>query len=333
MADKMILDTPHLTLTTFLIPYNNKTTYMSNNPGYFNRRLLLLIICFIYLVPLDNILYGQRINDLPSRIKISLNAYSFNQPLSRGSMNIEDLLYYCANAGFDAVDITAYYFPGYPQVPSDEYLYHIKKTAFLMGLEISGTGVRNEFAHPDPVIRRESVELVKEWIIAAEKLGAPVIRIFAGHANTDGYSREQVLEWMVKDIKECIEFGKNHGVVVAIQNHNDFLKTADQAVEIMELLDSDWTGIILDTGSFRSGNSYAQIETTIPYAVNWQIKSKTYMHGVEENIDLERLMNIIRKSGYRGYVPIETLEPGDPVPHVNKLLADVKAAINKVYGQ
>lgn len=247
-------------------------------------------------------------------------------------MDLDDLLYYCANAGFDAVDITAYYFPGYPQVPSDEYLYHIKKTAFLLGLEISGTGVRNEFADPDPVIRRESVELVKKWIMAAEKLGAPVIRIFAGHANTDGYSREQVLEWMVKDIKECIEFGKNHGVVVAIQNHNDFIKTADQAVEIMELLDSDWTGIILDTGSFRSGDSYAQIETTIPYAVNWQIKTKTYMNGVQENIDLERLMIIIRKSGYRGYVPIETLEPGDPVPHVNKLLADVKAAINKVYG-
>jgi sugar phosphate isomerase/epimerase len=304
---------------------------MINYPGYFNRRLFLLIICSIYLVQLDNILHGQVINDLPSRIKISLNAYSFNQPLSRGSMDLDDLLYYCANAGFDAVDITAYYFPGYPQVPSDEYLYYIKKTAFLLGLEISGTGVRNDFAYPDPVKRRESVELVKEWIIAAEKLGAPVIRIFAGHGNTDGYSREQVLEWMVKDIRECVEFGKNHGVVVAIQNHNDFIETADQAVEIMELLDSDWTGIILDTGSFRSGDSYEQIETTIPYAVSWQLKSKTYMNGVEENIDLVRLINIIRKSGYRGYVPIETLEPGDPVPHVNKLLADVKAAIRKVY--
>ncbi len=326
------MDTAPEALSTFLIPANNESTQMTNYPDYCSRRLFLLVICIIFLLPFDNILRGQSVNDLPSRLKISLNAYSFNQPLSRGSMDLDDLLYYCANAGFDAVDITAYYFPGYPQVPSDEYLYHIKKTAFLLGLEISGTGVRNEFADPDPVIRRESVELVKEWIIAAEKLGAPVIRIFAGHANTDGYSREQVLEWMVKDIKECIEFGKNHGVVVAIQNHNDFLKTADQAVELMELLDSEWTGIILDTGSFRSGNSYAQIETTIPFAVNWQIKSKTYMNGVEENIDLERLMNIIRKSGYRGYVPIETLEPGDPVPHVNKLLADVKVAINKVYG-
>jgi sugar phosphate isomerase/epimerase len=332
MEDQKNLDTAHEALTTFLIPANNESTQMTNYPGYNNRRLFLLVICIIFLLPFDNILRGQSVNDLPSRLKISLNAYSFNQPLSRGSMDLDDLLYYCANAGFDAVDITAYYFPGYPQVPSDEYLYHIKKTAFLLGLEISGTGVRNEFADPDPVIRRESVELVKEWIIAAEKLGAPVIRIFAGHANTDGYSRDQVLEWMVKDIKECIEFGKNHGVVVAIQNHNDFIKTADQAVELMELLDSEWTGIILDTGSFRSGNSYAQIETTIPYAVSWQIKSRTYMNGVEENIDLERLMNIIRKSGYRGYVPIETLEPGDPVPHVNKLLADVKAAIHKVYG-
>ena len=92
-------------------------------------------------------------------LKISLNAYSFNEPLSNGSMNLHDLLDFCATHNFDAADLTAYYFPGYPEVPSDEYLYSIKRKAFELGLEISGTGVRNDFSLPDEGKRKEDVAL------------------------------------------------------------------------------------------------------------------------------------------------------------------------------
>src|SRR5688500_6061974 len=71
------------------------------------------------------------------RFKLSLNAYSFNQSLSNGSMNLDELLEYCALTGFDAADLTGYYFPGYPQVPADDYVFHIKQKAFLLGLDIS----------------------------------------------------------------------------------------------------------------------------------------------------------------------------------------------------
>jgi sugar phosphate isomerase/epimerase len=270
--------------------------------------------------------------EMPSRVKTGLNAFSFNEPLSTGRMDLDGLLEYAARAGFDAVDITAYYFPGYPEVPSDEYLYHIKSKAFQLGLEISGTGVRNDFTHPDPEVRKEGVALVKAWILAAEKLGAPVIRIFAGQSDTEGYSRELVLDWLVEDVKECVKFGKSHGVMIGIQNHHDFIQTAEQAIEIIERVNSEWIGLILDTGSFWTGDSYAQIKMCIPYTLNWQVKVLTYMDGVAEEIDLVRLMGLIKDSGYRGYLPLETLDPGDPVPQAEALLAGIRAAIEKVYG-
>ncbi|HEX6892645.1 MAG TPA: TIM barrel protein, partial [Chryseolinea sp.] len=136
-------------------------------------------------------------------LKVSLNAFSFNAPLTKGEMTIDDMMVFCAEKGFFAVDITAYYFPGYPIVPADDYLYHVKKKAFNLGLEISGTGVRNDFTEADSNKRKESVLLVKRWIEAAEKIGAPVIRIFSGNQKPAGYSREQVLDWMLKDIHEC----------------------------------------------------------------------------------------------------------------------------------
>jgi sugar phosphate isomerase/epimerase len=261
--------------------------------------------------------------------RISLNAYSFNAPLQEKSMKLEELLAFCAAHHFDAVDLTAYYFPGYPQVPPDDYLYHIKREAFRLGLDISGTGVRNDFTYPDAAKRRESVQLVKNWITAAAKLGAPVIRIFSGTQQPAGYSWDQIAAWMVADIRECVAYGQSKGVVVAIQNHDDFLKTAAQTRKILELVDSDWFGLILDIGSYRQGDPYADIQDTLPYAVSMQIKEEIYPKGVKTRPDLPRLFQIIRASGYRGYLPIETLGPGDPRVKVPLFLQEVRAALNQ----
>lgn len=263
------------------------------------------------------------------QLKTSLNAFSFNEPLMAGKMNLDELIDFCAEEQFDAVDITAYYFPGYPAVPSDEYIFHIKKKAFSSGLEISGTGVRNDFTDLDPLKRKESVQLVKNWIEVAQKLGAPVIRIFAGNQNPQGYTWDQVAEWMVKDIKECIEYGKKHGIIVGIQNHNDFIRTAEDVTKIIKMADSEWLGLIMDTGGYRSGDPYKQIEETIQYAVNWQIKEKIFVDGIEQDTDLDKLVSIIKKSCYRGYLPIETLGAGDPKLKVADLIKKLREALNE----
>lgn len=258
---------------------------------------------------------------------MSLNAFSFNSPLMEKKMNLDDLLDICAELGFEGVDITGYYFPGYPNVPPDDYLYDIKRKAFRLGLDISGTGVRNDFTDPDKSKRNEHVTLVKNWIDAASKLGAPVIRIFAGTQNPKGFTRDQITEWMLQDIQACLVYGKNKGVVVAIQNHNDFIQTADQAVSMIETVNSEWFGLILDTGSYRIHDPYEEVTKSAKYAVNWQIKETLFINGVEKEADIKKLVDIIKASGYRGFIPIETLGPGDPKTKVAQLFNQVKAAI------
>ena len=263
-----------------------------------------------------------------NQLKIALNAYSLNGPLSKGSMDIDDMLEFCAQNGFYACDITAYYFPGYPQVPSDEYLYHVKHKAFKLGLEICGTGVRNDFTNPDASVRKQHVALVKRWIEAAEKIGAPVIRVFAGPKLEDESQRQQVLHWVIEDLTECVEYGKSHGVMVAVQNHNDFILTPKHTKVLIDAVESDWFGLIMDTGGYRSGDPYQQISESIGYAVNWQIKEKIFVNGLEENTDIKKLVEVIKASSYRGYLPIETLGPGDPKPKILKLAAALDKALD-----
>ena len=262
---------------------------------------------------------------LPVKIKIALNAYSFNAPLTSGEMTLDEMLEYVAETGFEGVDITGYYFPGYPQVPTDEYIYHIKHKAFSLGLEICGTGVRNNFVQADATAREAEKKHVKEWILVASKLGAQTLRIFAGSASHEGYTREQAFQWVVADIKECAEYAKQHGVVLAVQNHDDFLKTADQVEELLKAVNSDRVGLMLDIGSYRTkADSFAEIEQTIKYAITWQIKEEMYVNGQVVKTDMDKIKRIIEASNFRGYLPIETLGAGDPKQKVDNMFKEVK---------
>ena len=113
-----------------------------------------------------------------SHIKLALNAFSFNDLLlakatpEKPAFSLPDLLDWCALQNIEAIDVTGYYFPGYPEVPSDEYIYALKKKAFQLGIEISGTGIRNNFASPDPAVRKADIELAKKWIIVALQTGS-----------------------------------------------------------------------------------------------------------------------------------------------------------------
>lgn len=263
-----------------------------------------------------------------SRYKLALNAYSFNNPLRAGEVTLYDLVDYCAEHGLDALDCTGYYFPGYPDVASDEFLYGLKKKGFVNGVDINGTGVRNDFAVADKAARKRDVRMVKEWIIVARKLGATVVRVFAGKKRPEGYTFEQAAEWMIDDLAECAAFGREHGVIVGLQNHNDFAKTAAETMHLVDGVDSDWLGVILDVGSLRQMDPYEEIEKLLPYAVSWQLKEKVWYGEKEVDVDLARIKEIIERVGYRGYIPIETLGEGDPRVKVARFAAEA----HRVFG-
>jgi sugar phosphate isomerase/epimerase len=258
-------------------------------------------------------------------VRLSLNAYSFNVPLRDGTMSVDDMIAFCARQAIGALDLTAYYIKGYPAVPEDAELFRIKRVAFVNGVALSGTGVRNDFTVAEPVARRAEIQRVKDWIVAAQKLGVPTLRVFAGHEVKPGEERARLLERVVQGVQECASFGRDHGIVVAIQNHHDFLKTAEQTVELVKAVASDWVGVILDVGSLRSTpDPYAEIRLLTPHAVSWQLKELVYFGQETRAIDLARIKSIVDEVGYRGVLQIETLGPGDPVAKIEKYLAAVR---------
>lgn len=289
--------------------------------------------------------WAQKKNGADSQVVVTaaLNAFSFNDLLSAKDQRTRqhvytlfNLLDWCHTQNIKALDPTAYFFPTYPEVPSDEYLKKFKDRANALGIVISGTGVRNNFASPDPQVRAQGVELTKKWIEAASKIGAPVVRVFSGEI-PKGYEDKwkEVAGWMIECFKECAAYGEKFGVKIGIQNHGDMLQTAEQCIYVLNGVNSRWAGLIVDTGSFKTEDPYKDIAAVVPYAINWQIKESAFGLGSEVQTDYVKLMRIIKEGGYKGYLPVETLserdKPYDPFERVQAMMANLNAAIDKVY--
>jgi sugar phosphate isomerase/epimerase len=280
-----------------------------------------------------------------AHLRVALNAYSFSDLLYANSkdpnrgVDLFGVCDFCAAHDFDAVDLTGYFFPGYPNAPDDRYLFKLKRYAFDRGLEISGTGVRNDFTASDKAVRVEGEQRIKTWIEVAAKLGAPVIRAFADsqppfrdwHQASSNANRNAVEEWVSDSLRECAEYGKKFGVIVAVQNHGDFVNTGAQHVSLIKRVNHEWCAALIDTGKYLTANPYEDIELAAPYAVNWQIKETLGSTMDSPLVDMKKLVTIIRKSGYRGNIPIETLsmkrKDYDPFVEVPKVLHELRAAM------
>lgn len=279
----------------------------------------------------------------------ALNAYSFLEPLRENQqdpatgIDLFGVCEFCADNDIEAVDLTGYFFPGYPQPPADGFISRIKRHVHALGLVISGTGVKNDFATADRAVRAEGVRLIRRWIEVAARLGAPVIRVFAGpttgqvrdwQAAANGAARQDVERWMADDLRACAEHGERFGVIVAVQNHGDFLSSGPEHIGLLQRVDHPWCGALVDTGKYLTADPYVDIAMMVPHAVNWQIKETLGSSLKTPPTDYRRLVRIIHDGGYRGFVPIETLAMGrkdyDPAAEVRRALAAVRDAIDSL---
>ena len=260
-----------------------------------------------------------------AKFKFSLAAYSYRSLLQgkNASLTLSDFIRDCADMQLEGTELTSYYFP---DPVTEDYLRQLKHESFRLGLDISGTAVGNEFGHPEGPKRQEQISHVKKWIEYAEILGAPVIRIFAGHRQPE-QTEEQAHRLMVSAIEECCEYAGAHGVHLALENHGGPTSTADGLLGFVHDVNSPWFGVNVDSGNFHGEDIYGQLERIAPYALNVQIKVVVSgPDGTKQPSDYGRLARIMRGVGYRGYIVLEYEEQGDPRTECARFIEQLREA-------
>ena len=182
-------------------------------------------------------------------------------------------------------------------------------------------------APPTPEQQAAEVETVRKWLDVAERLGASHMRIFGG-AVPKGATEDQVVAWAVETLKRAAEQAGKKGITLGVEDDGGITTNADRTVEIVKKADSPWVGINLDIGNFPD-DGYRQIEMCAPYATNVHFKSEVHVANKAEPTDVGRVLGILAKAGYRGYLALEYEAGGDPRMEVPKLIAQMRRAIGR----
>jgi sugar phosphate isomerase/epimerase len=259
------------------------------------------------------------------KFKFSLAAYSYRTLLQGNppQLTLPDFITDCARFGLEGTELTSYYFP---KNVTHDYLRSLSKQCFQLGLDVSGTAVGNDFGLPAGEARNKQIASVKQWVDFAAILGAPVIRIFAGHEKKD-QSPAQAHSLMVSGIEECCEYAGQHGVFLALENHGGPTATADGLLAFVRDVQSPWFGVNLDSGNFHSDDPYSELAQIAPYALNAQIK--VVMSGPDKKkvpADFNRIAKILKDAHYRGYIVLEYEEAGNVREECPKYLEQIRAA-------
>lgn len=269
-----------------------------------------------------------------SYMKLSLAAYSFNRflpnswrgkPKPDAPMTLEDFIDFCAEQQIEATELTGYYFP--EEITAD-YLNHLKNRTFRLGLDISGTAIGNDFCVPDEQQLAFELERAKKWIDHSADMGAPVIRVFAGKV-ASGDTEEAAIERCADTMNKALEYAATRGVCLALENHGGITATPEQLLSIVDKVKpSPWFGINFDSGNFQTDDPYRDLEKIAPLAINAQIKVTIRPNGNQQPADMERLVGILKKTHYRGYLALEYEEKEDPKAEIPKHLARLKELIH-----
>ncbi|GIW90253.1 MAG: xylose isomerase [Pirellulaceae bacterium] len=260
-----------------------------------------------------------------AKFKFSLAGYSYRTLLQGNppKLTLHDFVRDCAAFGLEGTELTSYYFPD-PVTP--EYLYDLRRLCFRLGLDVSGTAVRNDFGLPPGPERDRWINHVKQWVDYSVMLGAPVIRIFAGNVPR-GSSAQEAHRRMVEGFEECCDYAGKHGVHLALENHGGPTATVEGLLALVRDVKSPWFGVNLDTGNFRSDDIYGDLAKAAPYAINVQVKVViTGPDGKKQPADFRRLAEILRHAGYRGYIVLEYEEAGDPRTECPRYLDQIREA-------
>ncbi len=171
---------------------------------------------------------------------------------------------------------------------------------------------------------KSEIAKVKEWIEHSSSLGAKTLRIFAGSVDK-GDTAANARARCIDAIHTACDHAAKFGVFLALENHGGITADVDEMLALVTSIKHDFFGVNWDTAHFHSADPYADLKTLAPYAINAQIKTELQRKGAKkEPADMERLIGILRASGYRGYVALEYEADEEPKTAVPRHVAALK---------
>ncbi len=212
--------------------------------------------------------------------------------------------------GIDAIEYVSQLFAD--KAEDKAYLADLKRRADDHGVKSLLIMVDREgnLGDPDDAKRSQTVDNHRKWVDAAHYLGCHSIRVNAGSSGS--FDEQQRLA--ADGLRRLSQYAATAGLNVLVENHGGLSSHGEWLVGVMRAVDMDNCGTLPDFGNFyiKRGpepevyDRYQGVDELMPFAK--AVSAKTYdfdESGNETTIDYPRMMGIVLKHGYNGFVGIE----------------------------
>jgi len=237
--------------------------------------------------------------------EISIAQWSFQRQFYSGEMKTVDFPKFAAEKlGIYGIDYLSDFMLDIYTKP--EKLKQLKKRSDDLGVHNEMIMCHKEGRVGDMISanRAKVIDTHYRWIEAAHHLGCKSIRVNA----RSGGSRQQQLDLVTDSLTQLSKFAAPLGINIIVENlwGSDYSYKANFIADVMKNVNMNNCGTLPDLNNFRYDDPYKSTAIIMPWAKAVSAKSMDFdPKGREKYIDYFRMMDIVHKSGFNGYIGIE----------------------------
>lgn len=234
---------------------------------------------------------------------------------------IRDVVPLVARIGYDGIDIWGGRPHVYRQDLSTEELKDLRQLIQDHGMSVASFmpafyRYPHSLSNPNPRVRQDSVDYMRQCVDNAALLGAPVVLVVPD-LSLAGQSRADSLHRMVESIdivaRHASAYDLKLGLEVLYTDETDLINTADDALDIIHQLGHANLGVVLDTGTLNlSKESPEDIFTKLDGLVlqvhvndNQGVHHQQNLIPGEGTFDFPGLIKVLKRHHYTGFLSAE----------------------------
>ena len=269
------------------------------------------------------------------KFEISLAQWSIHNQIQSGSIDPMDFASIAKDLGYTGLEYVSNLYVGdevnYPMKAQglDSILKELKRRSDDLGMTnvLIMIDDQGDLSIDDQLQTTQAVDNHKKWVDAAAYLGCYAIRVnLFGSDDPDAWVANSV-----RSLKALSTYAAEKNISILVENHGGLSSDAKLLARVMDEVGMDNCGVLVDFGNFcvrrengerwdgpcvKEYDRYRGIEELMPYAHGVSAKSYAFdAEGNETSMDFPRILNIVRDSGFSGFIGVEFEGPdADPRP-------------------
>lgn len=275
-------------------------------------------------------------------MKIGLSPYSLDREIEKGNMSLHGAIEWTAKNGAECMELVPFAFRfDDPQTGRIDtaLIGDTRRWARDAGIELCNYSVLADLCKEGADFENEIRRICHEVDIASE-LQVPMMRHDVSsfrrpHSENTLRDFEKWLPYMAEGARRITEYGKKMGVKTLIENHGFFANGCDRVERIIDMVNDENYGLLLDTGNIACVDENPSVAAQVlaprckmvhlkdfyirtrdpgdshlfDCAGTWfRSRGGKYLRGAilaQGDLDIWEILGALKNSGYDGNIVIE----------------------------